>query len=455
MALNSKYLFGIILFFLILLSVFIADRAFSRRGVGELYSNSWSPALIFAERGVFPAYYKDFSDIEKQKDSAVLQVKEFLNMKASCLNSDAERELAITGWAQQDLNSIYTFYLQLAVGLYWKIFGTCWRSVEYFGITQYVISICLVFLIFYRLSKRFWIPIFLILMELIVFRSLLSHIDNIRDFSKVPFIFFFILMSILFLEKKRSTSQVCLYVIGAAITIVIGIGFRTDVKLLIPLVFLIVFVNAHKGMGGLCLRLARCTPLLLFILLFGVFSVPERSFRGEFNHSAHVAILGQTTYFYEQSHEVYFFKQKIDIGSHYLDPFATAIVEAKGKYKYREPINYLGDRYNKLGESYLIESILDLPFSYAARYLKSFEKIYDYWGVICFLLSILLYFYLNSNKSIWFLFFTYLYLTAFQNVQLYYRHFFFMEIFNLIWLAIIFNYIFLKFIVCNKEELCD
>lgn len=440
---NKKLHLSIFLIILTLASFMKSTRAIEKKGLKSTYEHSWSPALLLGVTGKFPLAFENFRSAGSYKNEKGEYVDTFLGGKKGCVDKELINGMKTEPWRQQNLNSIFTYYLQMFVGMNWRLFGVCWEVVETLATVFYVLTILGLFAVLYLYSGS------LINAFLLSFMSIFFFFDKLvdmhlyfRDYSKVPFTIL-ILFSLLLLQKMLKADFVlyklvalCFFLGGLIST---GVGFRTDISAFFPVPIILIliriffFVKLKHWNNILKLSLI----LVVYFSSYKFLSSYELKFRGDNQHSSHVAILGQTAKFYTPVTERGMFGNTILLGDRYLDSHASTIINDFVSRNEVDKVVYLSKGYERAGRKIIVRYFLDAPFTFFVRFVKSFGVVFG-WMLLPLIIMVIFIFRKEveeSKESTILMFGMTLYLLVLQNVQLHGRHYFFMKIFVIIFLA--------------------
>ena len=260
--------------------------------------------------------------------------------------------------------------LMLTVAFWWRMFGVSWGSLASLYGLLYGISAGFAYLLFRTVVKRS-LAIGLVCV-FILSPPQLFNLPHLRDYAKAPFMLGAIAVIAWLLKGELSrTGRISVSAI-TGLFIGIGIGFRIDLIVLVPLIIIVIlffqpesfFSNLKSRVGCMVAFLAcfiiAATPIL--INLSGGSNLPHLivlGLMGEFDQR-----LGLDPAFYE-------------LGYHYLDLYANTIVNA---YAYLggytgTTISYPSQLYDKTGVEYIIDVFINYPADIFARYLAAIWRI--------------------------------------------------------------------------------
>lgn len=181
-------------------------------------------------------------------------------------------------------------YLLMAVAITWRLFGISWRALAPLYALLYGLSAAALYGIF-RVAMRRPLSVLCTLI-LIVSPIQLQQLPHLRDYAKAPF-FLALLMVLGHFIRFATTRRRALALAAAAGAILgIGIGFRQDLVIGVPLalVAVSVFLPGHVR-ATWRLRLAAST---VFFAVFFVIGAPVLLRVSAGSNATHHALLGMT-----------------------------------------------------------------------------------------------------------------------------------------------------------------
>lgn len=178
-------------------------------------------------------------------------------------------------------------YLELSVSLLWRVRGVSWTAIRpLFGVF-FAITVVATYGLF-RVAAGPILSLFASL--LIAFSPLqLANLPNLRDYAKAPFVLLLLLLLGTMLRRPWRPAAMAGLCMSAGLVAGVGLGFRNDLLLLLPLVVVVAMVAPAPTRTGLAGRAAR---VLLFAVIFGAIAAPVIRAYGRGSNTAHVALLG-------------------------------------------------------------------------------------------------------------------------------------------------------------------
>jgi hypothetical protein len=260
--------------------------------------------------------------------------------------------------------------LMLTVAGWWRMFGVSWGSLASLYGLLYGISAGFAYVLFRTVVKR---PLALgLVCFFILSPPQLFNLPHLRDYAKAPFMLAAIAVIAWLLKGGLSRTAFISILAATGLLIGIGIGFRIDLLILVPLLLAVIlffqpgplFGNMKSRIGGaaaflVCFMIAASPTLMN---LSGGSNIPHLivlGLMGEFDQR-----LGLNPAFYE-------------LGYHYLDMYANTIVNAYaygGGYE-GTTITYPSQLYDLTGSAYIIDVFKNFPADIFARYLAAIWRI--------------------------------------------------------------------------------
>lgn len=230
----------------------------------------------------------------------------------------------------QQSASLGTYYQQLTVGTWWRLFGISWQSLDWLTAIFLGISAGITFLIL-----RLWLPS-LIAAPVAVVSSLpaMPFLVFPRDLMIAPFILTGIFVTIYLVLRQQRTSTFFLSMLGLGVLLGIGLGFRTDVLVALALVTgTVIFFRKGTAPAANAPRLKKLGigfgGVAILFLSFLLASEPARSKAPENNALAHVALLGLSD---ETQARQSGYDDRLSVVQQHLDSFNFSMVEAHSNY---------------------------------------------------------------------------------------------------------------------------
>jgi hypothetical protein len=320
---------------IIALTAFIlAFNHLSKTGVSEFYEIIFAPAVNFACTGSF--------DDLRYGAEPFASLRSFIGRDSDTFDCKTLPSNSAEYEEGRNLVQDSTLYLLGTAALIWRFFGVSWAALIPLGaglVAMFAASL-------YGVSRLF---VGRPLAVLVVAAAALSpvHISMmpaLRDYSKGPFI----LASLCFISIalfRTSESKTPYYLAIAGLIAGIGLGFRSDLVLLVPFCLLagsLVFVSRPRA------RRTVALGVVAFLLCFVTAGLPVLiSAYGRGGILGHVALLGLATPFNQSLGVTPTF---YDIGHLYLDSSVWSTVNAyysmKNQISY-EALPFIGPTYNK------------------------------------------------------------------------------------------------------------
>ena len=309
-------------------------------------------------------------------------------------------------------------YLHRSIALYWSIAGVSWSGLQpllgfFFGLVVST-SYCLFRLGMGRLLSFAGAMIFLPLH--------LTFLPTLRDYAKTPF--FLILLLVMGLLVKKRLTRPIFYALSAMAGVVLGVGlgFRSDLLICIPIVLLTIFFFTQQN-ERTTLRV-KALSATLFLGCLAIFYGPVFVRDSHYNNNAHVVIQGLTNKFtdglavesslYEWAHI-------------YSDSWPNFQIRAHHflYQKHEEPLRYLSKEYNRAGIRFLLMTLLDFPADMLLRAYAAIAKITTIplvWAGVLLVASV------RDRRSSLFLLLIIVYFSGYPALQFSERHLFHMKI---------------------------
>lgn len=163
-----------------------------------------------------------------------------------------------------ELSHIYLLY---AIGWFWRLFGVSIDSLLLFAAFANSVTACILYTLF-----RLWMTKILSLLTTTFITSsptflMMSLVS--RDYGKAPFIFAAFLISIQLLLFSRSTFKFVLLSLLLGLILGLGVGFRQDVFIFLPVVlFILLFIAKVRS------KKPFATRIIALVLCVTAFSLP-------------------------------------------------------------------------------------------------------------------------------------------------------------------------------------
>lgn len=326
----------------------VAAVTIARRGVGEFYQSTYEPAVRFACGQGFA----DYSGTDRA-------VEAFLTVREGGFGCSAAPD---GGTVPLAFDQAAARYLQLTVGLVWRVVGVSWESLlPLYALLAAGTGAALYGLARLVLPKAAAAP----LAALLLLSPLhLFMLPQLRDYAKAPFLLGAFLTTALLVRHRRRLRTSLLLSAATGLLVGVGFGFRADVMLVIPLFLVTVVVfwpgGPHRDLG------TRALAAAVFLAAFALLSAPVRAGLPEGGNSAHWAVLGLGTSFTQTlglEQDLY------DLGYVYNDTYATSLVDAHA-YRvegFRGPVVLSSPKAEEYGMRLLRDTAATFPADLLAR----------------------------------------------------------------------------------------
>jgi len=404
------------------------------------------------------------------------QLTDFLAQKSmsfDCATIPAEQKFIAPSFFQIGHRN-----LQSAVALWWNIYGINWNSLTSLYALLYGITAALCYLILRTAAAR---PLALAVAILfIISPPQLFNLPHLRDYSKAPFMLAAILAIALLLKGGLSRRSIYALTVGIGATIGFGIGFRVDLLIIAPLLLIvIIFFQPGALRDNLSRRLIEVT---LFVVPFAATSAAILMNLPEGGNTSHLLVLGLMREFDTklQLNPAFY-----SFGYHYLDMYANTLISAHENQPLAKALIYPTVEYDRAGFSYLMDVYKNFPADMFTRFMAAtwnmlklpvvapvtFEDVYRFYDDIT-----PAWLYSATHLKIWNFFvagyvvggayilyrhsarlaigttFTIFYLCGYPFLQFGVRHYFFLEIIGLWFLALCIQHIFNFFTSLKKAD---
>lgn len=409
------------------------------------YQTEFSPAVMYA------CGY-EFLNANEQ------HINVFLNKRTgtfSCTDIKYQQLKPLTAFQSAE------YYLIFSVGIIWKIFGIGWKNLIPLFLILYSASMVATYYIF-RLAMRKSISF---LFTLLIATSYLQmiYLPQLRDYSVAPFVLWTIWISAqlvinnLSVKKRLLLSGITGFITG------LGLGFRTDLLIMIPYFILMFFLFVKKESSVLT---SKIIPILVFLIVFLIIGYPILHRTSQFGSNLpHVVILGLSAEFTQflslQQPKAY------SIMAAYRDLIAYSMINSFGERVYNLTVllSSPSKEYDFYGNLYLLNyihyfpadfliriyasiyQILIMPFQSHSGYLFSLLKkiniLFPFFSLIiiaCYQVRLAL-----------FVLFSIIYLCSYPVLQFAPRHYFYLNFIGLWFLGFLGEYLFSFFYKKNKS----
>lgn len=261
-------------------------------------------------------------------------------------------------------------YLELSVGMVWHVRGVAWSALDpLFGIL-YAISIALTYGLFRLAAPPLPAAVAAIWMAYSPLQ--IANLPALRDFAKAPFVLGLLLLVGFLLKSHGKENRTLLLCAAAGVTAGIGLGFRNDLLLLIPVLMLAILVPPVAGDARPFV--ARGARIAVFTMSCAVCASPILAAYSRGSNTGHVILLGMTTPFdggLNVRRPIY------DVGYLYNDSYMYVVVRsfAERVLSASGPMQIGSADYDRASMQYLGVLIRQVPADVLARVYASI------WGV--------------------------------------------------------------------------
>ncbi|GEM_PF-1697429 len=213
----------LLILILVFLSVLISENSLRNwKGPGgSITTDLYIPSIMFASG-------KGFINVNPKE---VPHLREFLDFnEQTFLPEYVPSDIHLQNL---DIYQQYHRYLIYTVGIIWRIFGISWEVLRWFLVFFYTVTVLLV----YAIARVFLFSFFSFLVGYFFSTSLIpvTILPILRDFARAPFILAVLLILFYLVQSKKTFLRftLCSFLIG--LTCGIGIGFRRDLLMFLPL----------------------------------------------------------------------------------------------------------------------------------------------------------------------------------------------------------------------------
>ncbi len=247
----------IIIIGLLLGSLLVALRFLGTKGIEPGFQFYFEPAVMMTCGHGFVS----------SRGHAGKALQKFLNVDQKTFSCDqlpahftTTNKLRLWGW----------YYQVLALSLTWKIFGINWLNVNYLVALLFALSILAAYASYRTIM---WREVALI-GAIIFMLSSIHHevLISLRDYSRAPFILFAVFIMILTCVKPLKNWQLYLTYSLLGAILAIGYGFRSDVLIVVPAIFIstLFFLTPTDKLP----QLRKIICLILFCVVFIIVALP-------------------------------------------------------------------------------------------------------------------------------------------------------------------------------------
>ncbi|HOK90083.1 MAG TPA: hypothetical protein PK379_08650 [Candidatus Hydrogenedentes bacterium] len=264
--------------------MWVGEQAFSgwTGPAASLSNDLYIPsAMLAAGRGFHNAPAHDSSEFS-----------DFLQFRQPALRAESLKSLPAL---PLDVYQAYHPYLLWTVGAWWRFQGISWDAFKRLSLGFLVLTAWIT----YGLMTVFlpwWIALPLTLFAM-TSPGMLFTVRYLRDFAKAPFILAVLWAALVFVKNGRRGQHALLFAATAGLLIGIGLGFRRDLIVFLPLLAGILFVTplsrdiSLRGQWTL-----KAFGVLILVLLAGVSGWPVwRAFNASGSLADHDTLMGFAT----------------------------------------------------------------------------------------------------------------------------------------------------------------
>lgn len=293
--------------------------------VGDIIRSTFPPAVNFACNGKLESI--DPSDYSPQ-------LKLFLEQKVDdfdCANLTSKPKPFSLDVAQYQ-----THHLLYATGLTWKITGISWSKLSLLLGILFGVAAVLTYGLFRLFMAR---GVALPMAVLAAFNPLtLAYLPYLRDYAKAPVLMAGMLVLALLVYRCKSAGRMWKLSALMGASVGIGMGFRQDALILVPLFSIVLFVlvprHPHLNLKN------KCVAAAVFLVTLGAAFYPVYPGYIRGGNSGHVMLLGQTTPFDPANNIAR--KPGVssyDIGHRYDDSLMSYLVRYYAYWNHRKDID--------------------------------------------------------------------------------------------------------------------
>lgn len=264
------------------------------------------------------------------------------------------------------------YYLLLAVGATWAVFGVSWSSLgPLFGVL-FGLTTGLAYVLF-RLGMGRTLAL-LCTAAFAVSTSHLSNLPHLRDYAKAPFVLASIVLMAALVHGQASRRRLVIVSAAAGAVLGIGYGFRTDLLACIPPLLVSLWLFAPGGVVKHVSWKAQATAAMLVAFVIAGWT-PIRQVTGEGGCQWHVTLLGLSPYFDDGLRVA---PASYDWGP-YSDLFLYTAVASHTRpdSSASTGLRYCGTDYDRETAAYMATIARHVPGDFATRALASIVSILD------------------------------------------------------------------------------
>jgi len=419
---QKDWLWGALIFFLAL--IFAGQKVESWTHKPFFYQSYFEPAVMLAcGHGIYA-----------HASGANTKLDDFLNLKTaqfSCSDLPTEIQSPVIGYGHR------WYYMMYTVGYLWKITGVQWKTLDRLVVLFYGFTSIFAFMIFRLWGNR--ITSFFGALFFVTSPLQLDYLSLFRDYSKVPFILGVILLLGLEIKKQRAFRTRLVFPLLAGILTGLGYGFRADLLILVPFVFLIYFTLGRRDTRW---------PLFKNIILVCVYGASFVLVISPMYNI--VSQKGTCTWHFLLLGTADGFNKKLGLNQ-YLYGLTPEYNDRSGAFvaaSYAErnlgdsldtSIRICSQRYDQITKEIIIDFATTFPADFFRRFLAAIPNVLTERNLGGFNLFIIALFipiaWLMSKRLTIFYAFSIFYLCGYAFLQFQQRHYFYLEF--LVWVAVV------------------
>ena len=264
-----------------------------------------------------------------------------------------------------------SLYLLYAMALTWQITGVSWSGVILLYLLLFNMTIVASYFIF-----RIWLrPLWASLASIVLIFSMLHiyHLPHLRDYSKAPFILLFVAMIGNMIFKPLSIRRYFMLSAIAGLAIGIGLGFRMDLLIFIPLFLIITLLltpySLHREHWFVPLG-----ALFLFSIVVFLTSFPILQAIASGGNTFHVILLG-----WMQPFDANLGVSPSPLYEHgylYLDGYMYTVLQSYSDRIYDVgSIAFASAAYDRIGMQYYMDLVTHFPADLMIRAIASIKQV--------------------------------------------------------------------------------
>jgi hypothetical protein len=218
------------------LTLYISVAYLEQHGLGEFYQREFAPAVMLACEGeltnVSLSNLKGLEPADKSRIDPAVALNDFLNEKSDHFECSLLPKNAAEFKTALDLYQRSTYYLLAISGAVWRLTGVAWRYLIAVAAGMAIVSA--IFL--YAFSRLFVGSFFAFAVTACVMVSPLQGLmlPDLRDYSKQPFFLAFLFFTGYLTTVLNRPRLMLLAAASAGLAAGLGLGFRADLFLAVP-----------------------------------------------------------------------------------------------------------------------------------------------------------------------------------------------------------------------------